>query len=157
MKHFSLLLCFLMATWTAWAQKLTVDRMEIAPMDLSASTQPRNDLNGKPCALVKVQLATEGATFDGNIVGDCSFRKGEYWVYMSTGTYMLTVKHSNFEPFSINFRDYDISHVEQKTTYVLTLLLPETGNLNVNYRPFGTEVWMDGIIIGKSPEIFQNI
>jgi len=43
----------------AVAQELTVKRMEVAGSDLSASVYPRNDLNGNPCGLVKVQLPTE--------------------------------------------------------------------------------------------------
>ena len=62
--------CLLIAAVSLQAQELTVKRMEVAPMDLSASTQPRNDLNGNPCALVKVQLATAGAAFEGSVIGD---------------------------------------------------------------------------------------
>jgi formylglycine-generating enzyme required for sulfatase activity len=95
--------------------------MEVAPMDLSASTQPRNDLNGNPCALVKVQLPIEGASFEGNVLGEAAFKQGEYWVYMSEGSYLLQVKHSSFYPMMVNFRDYDIRKVESKTTYILTI------------------------------------
>lgn len=84
--------------------------MEVAPMDLSASTQPRNDLNGNPCALVKVQLATADATFEGNVIGDVAYSQGEYWVYMSAGSYMLNIKHKSFVPLFVNFRDYDINN-----------------------------------------------
>lgn len=38
------------------AQELTVKRMECDLMDLSAKKYERRDLNGEPCALVKVQL-----------------------------------------------------------------------------------------------------
>ena len=64
-----LLVLLLLLPLMATAQELTVKKMEVAPMDLSASTQPRNDLNGNPCALVKVQLATAEATFEGNANG----------------------------------------------------------------------------------------
>ena len=67
----------------ASAQKLTVESFAAAPMDLSASTHLRLDLNKQPCALVKVQLAAADAQFDGNVLGDCEYRAGEYWVYMS--------------------------------------------------------------------------
>ena len=114
------------------AQELTVKRMEVAPMDLSASTQQRNDRNGNPCALVKVQLATAGASFEGNVIGDAEFKKGEYWVYMSEGSYMLNVKHASFLPLFVNFRDFDIKEVESKVTYVLTLVMPQSGPVPVD-------------------------
>ena len=53
----------------SFAQKLSVESMTALPMDLSASQYERKDLNGQPCALVKVQLATMGARFEGNVVG----------------------------------------------------------------------------------------
>ena len=141
--------CLLIATVSLHAQKLTVEKMEVAPMDLSASTQPRNDRNGNPCALVKVQLATQGASFEGSVIGDTEFKKGEYWVYMSAGSYMLNIKNSSFLPLFVNFRDYDIKRVEGKTTYVLTLLMPQglvpeqKQKLIINYTPKDAMVLID--------------
>ena len=92
-----------------FAQELTVKQMTALPMDLSASQYERKDLNGQPCALVKVQLATMGARFEGNVVGSADYKTNEYWVYMTEGSYLLSVKHSSFVPLSVNFRDYGIS------------------------------------------------
>ena len=132
MKQIVIILCLLAAAFDVCGQELTVKRMEVAPMDLSASTQPRNDRNGNACALVKVQLATAGASFEGNVIGDAEFKKGEYWVYMSEGSYMLNVKHASFLPLFVNFRDYDIKRVEGKVTYVLTLLMPQSGPVPID-------------------------
>ena len=150
MKRIVIILSLLIAAFDVCGQKLTVEKMEVAPMDLSASTQPRNDLNGNPCALVKVQLATPGASFDGNVIGDTEFKKGEYWVYMSEGSYMLNVKHPNFLPLFVNFRDYGIKRVESKVTYVLTLVMPQGGaapvqtqKLTINYTPTTAIVVID--------------
>lgn len=141
--------CLLLLPMLAAAQKLTVEKMEVAPMDLSASTMPRNDLNGNPCGLVKVQLASPGASFEGNVIGDAEFKKGEYWVYMTEGSYMLNVKHASFLPLFVNFRDYDIKKVAGKTTYVLTLVMPQgnapvqTQKLTINYSPVSAMVIVD--------------
>ena len=43
--------CLLLLPLLAAAQKLTVEKMEVAPMDLSASTMPRNDLAGTPMSI----------------------------------------------------------------------------------------------------------
>lgn len=161
MKRKWMFICLLFAVITAVAQELTVKKMEVAPMDLSASTQPRNDLNGNPCALVKVQLAVEGVKFEGNVIGDATFKEGEYWVYLSAGSYMLNIKHKSFVPHFVNFRDYDIKKVEGKTTYMLTLLIPQgksdKGSIKVEYRPVGAEVWMGGRKLGTSPDVFPDI
>ena len=149
MKRIILLFLLLTMVCTAFAQELTVKSFEVKPMDLSASTSPRLDKNKQPCALVKVQLAAEGAKFDGNVLGDCAYKTGEYWVYMSQGSYQLKVRHPNFLPLTVNFRDYDIRGVESKTTYVLTLLMPQTSQevkkqkLVINFQPANAMVLID--------------
>ena len=139
--------CFLCCNLSA--QKLSVESMTALPMDVSASQYERKDLNGQPCALVKVQLATMGARFEGNVVGSADYKTGEYWVYMTEGSYMLSVKHPSFVPLSVNFRDYGISGVQGKTTYRLTLLMPQAGGvvetqkLIINYSPKNATVLID--------------
>ena len=127
------------------AQKLTVEAMKPAPMDLSASQYERKDLAGKPCALVKVQLAAFGAQFEGNVIGKSEYKTGEYWVYMSEGSYMLSVKHPSFVPLNVNFRDYGVMGIEGKVTYKLTLLLPDQKmqKLTINYTPSTAMVIVD--------------
>lgn len=149
MKQRSLFLILVCYALGMQAQKLTVEKMAVSPMDLTASTQQRNDLIGNPCALVKVQLPTEGVSFEGNVLGDVAFNSGEYWVYMSAGSYMLNVKHPNFHPLMVNFRDYDIRKVEGKTTYVLTIGILQNSQLEkkqkliINYSPKSATVLVD--------------
>ena len=140
-------LFYLLLPLLAQAQKLTVESMEAVPMDLSASAHPRSDRNGTPCALVKVQLAAVGAQFEGNVLGNADFKAGEYWVYMSEGSYMLHIKHPNFIPLEVNFRDYGIRSVEQKTTYILTVLKPSA---TVAAFLAGIEMGHDWIDLGLS-------
>ena len=151
MKRTTTLLLLIMAALSLHAQELTVKSFSVAQGDLSASTQPRNDRNGDPCGLIKVQLASPGAVFEGNILGNTDFKTGEYWVYMSKGSYMLQVKHPSCLPLAVNFRDYGIRGVEPKTTYTLTLLLPQAGEktgqlqkLIINYTPANAMVVIDG-------------
>ena len=114
------------------AQELTVKSMEAAPLDLSASTSPRLDLNKQPCALVKVRLPLVGAAFSGNVLGEVENRAGVYWVYMSQESYKLQVRHQDFMPLDVNFRDYGIRGVEGKVTYVLTLQKSQGGSQTVD-------------------------
>lgn len=122
-----ILLCLTMLT-TASAQKLTVESMNVAGNDISASQYPRSDINGNACALVKVRLAAQGAAFSGNVLGDVVNHEGEYWAYMSQGSYHLQVRHPDYVALDVNFRDYGIRGVEGKVTYVLTLLKPSAQN-----------------------------
>ena len=132
-----------------FAQELTVKQMTVLPVDLSASQYERKDLNGKACALVKVQLATTGAQFEGDVVGSTDYKTNEYWVYMTEGAYMLSIKHPSFVTLSVNFRDYGINGVKGKVTYQLMLLIPQTGGvvetqkLTIKYSPKNATVLID--------------
>ena len=140
------------------AQKLTVEAMKLAPMDLSASQYERKDLSDKACALVKVQLAMTDAKFEGNVIGNSEYMTGEYWVYMSEGSYMLSLKHPNFVPLNVNFRDYGINGVKGKTTYILTLLLPLSGNSDdgMNYLVMTVEPANASVSIDGQAQMVQN-
>lgn len=133
----------------ASAQELTVKEMK-ATNDISASQYRVNDLNEQACALVRVQLATSGATFAGNVIGTPQFKEGEYWVYVTAGTKELEVKHKSFVPCHVTFSDYGILPLQGLTTYVLTLLMPQgaaapvqTQKLTINYSPKGATVLID--------------
>ena len=93
---------------------------------------------------MKVQLAEEGAKFEGNVFGNVEYKTGEYWVYMTQGAYMLRIKHPKFVPLDVNFRDYGISGVEGKVTYILTLLMGEKmQKLIIDYMPKDAMVLVD--------------
>ena len=130
------------------AQELMVKSMT-ATNDLTASQQRRQDLNGDPCGLVKVSLATTGATFEGNVIQPVEYKTGEYWVYMTKGSRELRIKHPNFVPLHVKFADYGIKGVQSLTTYGLTLLMPQsetlqqTQKLIINYSPSNATVLID--------------
>ena len=58
---------------------------------------------------------------------------------------MLSVKHPNLVPLNVNFRDYGISGVVGKSTYIMTLLLPDQRKqkLTINYTPATAMVIVD--------------
>ena len=146
-KPLLLLIVCLMAL-TLHAQELTVKEMK-ATNDLSASQYRRKDLAGEACALVKVQLATMGATFEGNVIQPVEYKSGEYWVYMSNGSRELRIKHPSFVPLHVTFSDYGIKGVQSLTTYDLTLLMPQgaatvqTQKLIIDYTPTNAIVVVD--------------
>ena len=109
------------------AQELKVTSIKAATQDLTARRQPREDNNGTPCALVKVQLARAGAKFEGLVVGDCAYDTSEYMVYMAAGAKKLKVKLDGFLPLEISFGDYGVGELESKATYVLSIILPTSG------------------------------
>lgn len=111
------------------AQKLTVDFFKASLKDISASQSRRFDLNGKPCALIKVQLLTQDIAFEGNVVKPVEYKGGEYWVYMTEGSRELRIKHQatkpEFVPLHVIFANYEIDALQSLLTYELVLRLPQ--------------------------------
>ncbi len=147
-RNIFLLTLGLLLSLAVHAQELTVKGMQ-ATSDLSASQYRRPDLNGEPCGLVKVSLATTGATFEGSVIQPVEYKTGEYWVFMTKGSRELRIKHPNFVPLHVKFTDYDIKGVQPLTTYALTLLMPQsalpqqTQELIINYTPVSATVLID--------------
>ena len=132
----------------ALAQKLTVESMTIAGNDISASQYERKDLNNRACALVKVLLPMPEAVFEGNVIGSVDFKTGEYWVYMTEGSKELRIKHPQAQPVQAVFKDYGIDKLTSKTTYTLSVLLPQAAvtqmqKLIINYSPANATVLVD--------------
>ena len=149
-KKYVLIWLLLLLPVVAMAQELKVRSLEADPMDLSASTQPRNDKVGNPCALVKVLMVDGIDRVEGNVIGDVEDRGTEKWVYLSAGTKMMKIIPKNHLPLMIMFDDYGIKRVESKMTYVLTLVMPQGGaapvqtqKLTINYTPTTAMVIVD--------------
>lgn len=125
--RFFLLILFVFLVDNVVSQELIVKSFVEKPTDLSASTNVRNDINGTPCALVKVQIALQGVLFYGNIIGDVENKTNEYWVYMTTGSKRLQVKHEKYLPLDIEFSEYGIDKLGGKESYVLRIASVQSG------------------------------
>ncbi len=117
-------LAFLFTTFVLQlaAQEMKVKTFEYIPNDLVARTEPRTDLNGKTCAVIRVGIALQGVVFDGNTIGSPKYNTGEYLVYITNGSRQLTVRHDSFLPLTVTFADYGIERVESGNVYRLTVL-----------------------------------
>ncbi len=164
MRRYLFFLLLVLAFISAQSQELTVKSFSVKTNDLAASTHERKDLNGASCALIKVQLATEGAQFSPNIMGNVDYKEEEYWVYLPTMNKHLEVKHPDFLPLDVVFADYRIK-LEPKTTYSLVLSLPNRnrlassiyGSVNVAVLPDESDVYIDDEKVGITPLFLQNV
>lgn len=133
-----LILSYLICVFTTLLaqEELKVKSFLPSVNDLTARTSTRNDIEGEPCALVKVVLADKDVAFEcGNIasmiIGDVSFRTNEYWVYLVAGTggaKHLKIKHPNYPTIDVIFSEYGIGTLEPLTTY--TMIISKTGGLS---------------------------
>ena len=115
-----ILLTLLAADITAQAQGLSVIGMEAATFDISGSQYERKDADGKPCALIKVRLAAEGAHFIGNVIQPVENKTGEYWAYMPAGSKRMNIMLPDKTTLAVTFSDYGIV-LQPRATYLLTL------------------------------------
>ena len=143
MNRIILLATFLTFVLFCNAQKLTVESFTEKTNDLSASTNPRNDQNGTPCALVKVRIAARGVKFEGNVVGAVDYKTSEYWVYMPKDSKRLTLKLEEYLPLDVTFSDFGINKLESKMTYMLTVIKEPIGNVSQAQTEIKTEEPID--------------
>lgn len=116
---------FLIIGLNLYSQSFSIVSLESVPMDLTASTQSRADLNGKRCGLVKVQCVLDGIKFTGNIIGSVEHKEGEYWVYLTEGSRHLSVKHPKLLPIEVEFTSSLYDGIKSASTYRLVLSIPE--------------------------------
>ncbi|WP_094381660.1 SUMF1/EgtB/PvdO family nonheme iron enzyme [Prevotella sp. P5-92] len=151
MKQILLTLIFYLCATLSHAQKLTTESFEYIPNDLVARTEPRTDLNGRPCAVIRVGIALQGVVFDGNTIGSPKYNTGEYLVYITNGSRQITIRHDSFLPLTVTFADYGIERVESGNVYRLTVLtgtppapqLSQGNFLVMNVTPASSRVSID--------------
>ena len=104
--------------------EMKVKSMELVVNDLSASltNNRRLDMNGTPCALVRVMLKDSDPQFEGNVAGKIGQRGMQYFVYMSAGSKYLRVAPADHFPLMVSFADYGIKALESKKTYDLIII-----------------------------------
>ena len=132
------------------AQEVKVLSFKSTPMDLSASTHPRYDINNDAGALVKVLLAEPNVKFEGDIIGTPEFKANEYWVYVTAGTKFLKIKAPNAIPLQVSFADNKLSPAQSKMTYELvlsrsgqTLTLQQKQKFTIMFTPSNANVLID--------------
>ncbi|MBQ0089133.1 MAG: PEGA domain-containing protein [Prevotellaceae bacterium] len=163
MKRLSVLICLVLFGLCGSAQKLDVESFSEMTNDLSASTTPRVDNNGTPCALVKVQLASAIAQFEGLVMGAPVYKTSEYWVYMAAGSKKLTIKLEGYLPLSVYFDNYGITSLESKMTYSMVItgivasvqpqqeVRTRTGWIILDSYPQGASAYINGDFVGTTP------
>lgn len=142
------------------AQDIEVKKFEPLEKDQTAALNPRKDINGVTCGLVKVALKEPGAEFEGNIIGDVAYNSSEYWVYLSKGSKRLNIKHPNHIPVTVVFGDYGITRIESNKVYSLVLKVNhikktvsnKTGKVLLKLQPSNAELSVDGNSISNQSD-----
>ena len=150
MKNFCFFIAFLFAACLQMlGQELKVASFSIVANDLSASIEQKMDLNGMPCALVKVLVLDKISGVEGNIIGNAIDKGTEKWIYLTSGSKEVKIKTENFFPLHLIFSHYGITALEAKHTYVLTLTALNESNMEV---PLNLKDPEDQVLMGLKYE-----
>ena len=117
---------FVIHGYSVEAQTLKIESIRFLTTDLSGLISKRFDKNGKICALIKVGLPTNGVEFEGNVIGNVTYKAGEYWVYVTENTKFLKIKHQKYSPVMIRFDDSNVGIIESGKVYGVNLLFGDT-------------------------------
>lgn len=122
---------FLLLGAATYAQNVNITSFELNATSLDAKVNPRYDLNGNPCALLRISMPSEEVIFEGNIVGDPVWNHVEWLVYMPVGSKYLRLSVPGFSPIMFvfpealeQFRTYDVSVYVPNKDRVRALILP---------------------------------
>lgn len=121
MKRIILILSIILSfSPTIFAQNLKVSDFRHDQTDITAQAEPVADLNGEPCALVKVSLSVPDAVFEGDITKQEDKGKSEYFVYLVDGSNYLTIKTDDYPVLRYDFPEA----VKSNNTYILDIIRP---------------------------------
>ena len=124
MNRIKLIFLFLFMSLAASAQRLAVESLKLRPNDLSARNvkNQRHDLNGKPCALLKVMVLDNITKCSSGNIGDIVTEGPVKLIYITSATPSIELSFQYHYPLTINFADYGYKHLEGNSTYELNLI-----------------------------------
>ena len=128
---------FLLAVFlSAGAQSAATVKSFTQTTDHIPGSDRRNDLNGVPCALIKVYVVDDIERIEGNKIGDV-VKKGnvEKWVYMCKGSRNIRLHLKNHLPVRVMFQDYHINGLESNRVYELYIEIPDMSTPVQNDTP----------------------
>ena len=133
MRHLLFIIVFLSSILTAGAQELRVKSFTPLPMDLTARKQQRLDLNGKPCAMLKIMVMDDITDCNKSNIGDIATSGVMKLVYLPSVVRSVTLNFKYHYPLTITFADYGVTKLEGSVTYELRLvdalqMMMENGN-----------------------------
>lgn len=115
--------------FAANAQKAVKVKSFVMTADHIPGNDRRNDLNGAPCALIKIQVVDDVDRIEGNCIGEVINRGVEKWVYMCKGSRNMRIHLKNHLPVRIVFKNYMINGLQGNRVYELVLSVPDQASL----------------------------
>ena len=109
MKRLFIFLLMICVYFVSYAQQLIVKSVNLRPQDARARTNPRDDANGKKCAIIRVGVVGIDDLVFPDAIGNVERSLSEYIVYVPDGLKLLRYKNKTGKNLgSINFEDYGL-------------------------------------------------
>jgi hypothetical protein len=167
-KKILLLTAVLSLVFSATAQQISVKSFLALPNDMDArQNYPEKDQNGELCAIIKVVTLEKGFFFD---IGSLGITKtvqkaGEIWLWIPHGAKRINISHIEFLPlrdfaFTETIKEgmcYELAINCERTEQNQVLGEKEEVTLLINTIPAGAEVYIDEVLLGKTPILTPKI
>ena len=129
------------------AQQFKVKKFRELSNDISAFVEPVKDLNGTPCALLKVICSPDFAFSTPLGIVKRVNEVGEIWLYLPAGSRMITLKHPRWGVV----RDYGFpQELESRMTYEMSLEQPRMlAAPEIVFQPQKKTIILNDTIIGR--------
>ena len=103
---------------------------------------------------VKASLSVKATTSGSKIYVNEDYKGIDQWQgSLSPGTYLVEVKKDGYRPYSTT-----VSLAKQQSeSLTIPALQASYGTLMVDYKPIDAEVYLDNNLLGKAPNVFDNI
>ncbi len=140
----------------AAAQKAASVKSFIQTTDHISGSDRRNDFNGAPCALVKIQVVDDISRVEGNRIGEIVDKGVEKWVYMCKGSRNMRIHLKNHLPVKVVFQDYKVTDLESNRVYELVIDTQEDDikqKMVINYTPANATVMIDAKIVNGNGRV----
>ncbi len=95
LRYFGVIVCLCVMSFSAYSQ-ISVKSFEYLETDLEANTyNPKKDLNGKTCAIIKIFTTQKDFSFENGALGIIAteYKSAEIWLYVQEGTRKLKITH----------------------------------------------------------------
>ena len=103
---------------------------------------------------VKASLSIKAITSGSKIYVNEDYKGIDQWQgELPPGTYLVEAKKDGYRPYSTT-----VSLAKQQSeTLTIPALQASYGTLMVDYKPIDAEVYLDNTLLGKAPNVFDNI
>lgn len=116
MKKYLIIMLVLTNCICAFGQRLMVEALSIQD---NGKAVEKKDLNGKPCALIRVYSPDIISKVEGNVIGETEKTRNMYNIYMTEGSKQVNLIFGSHLPLQVHFTKIISQPLKGNTTYDL--------------------------------------